>query len=159
MKICETTVKENFKIKYQPCLYIFELNNLIIEANHNQSWLLDKLLIYKILYAQLYQILFKYQEAISLLSFYYTKLPFERINDRKYYYYLYHQYINAAEYIHSQIQYINRQDKTTIIRCSQLDLTFLQSDELSYDCKSIWTVILTNLSNEVQKNYNKYHCK
>jgi len=157
MKICETTVKENFKIKYQPCPYIFEPNNLITEANHNQSWLLDKLLIYKTPYAQLYQTLLKYQEAISLLSFYYTKLPFERINDRKYYYYLYHQYINAAEYIHLQIQYINRQDKTTITRCSQSDLTSLQSDELSYDCKSTRTVIPTNSSNEVQKNYNKYH--
>merc|ERR1712227_383420 len=69
MKICETTVKENFKIKYQPCPYIFEPNSLITEANHNQSWLLDKLLIYKTPYAQLYQTLFKYQEAISLLSF------------------------------------------------------------------------------------------
>merc|ERR1719450_1253546 len=88
MKICETTVKENFKIKYQPCPYIFEPNNLITEANHNQ-----RLLIYK----------------------------------------------------------------TTITRCSQSDLTSLQSDESSYDCKSTRTVIPTNSSNEVQKNYNKYH--
>jgi hypothetical protein len=143
MKICETSLKANFKTKYQPCPYIFESNKLITDAHYDQ-----RPVIYKTPYVQLYQTLLKYQEAISLLSFYYTKLPPERINDRKYYYYLYYQYINAAEYIHSHIQYINRREKTTIARCSKLDLIFLKL--------SNWTAILTNLSNETQTNYNKY---